>query len=367
MTASIRCWMGCATNWTIRTPGSHQEQQERQRSGISTLRWHRTFGYFLAVSKAKAAVPDHWIRRQTLANEERFITPDLKEREGRIFQLRARRASGNTSCSASYASRWSHGCPNPACRPRRCCTRCPHRSGRCGRQRWLHRTNHHRQPRAAAGGQPTSGGRATTGGNGLHPNDVQLGDGTDLVVLTGPNEWQKLLSAPDRPDPVDGSDRQLVPARSATVGIADRIFTRVLWMIWPPASPLSWWRWPKPPTSSTTQVSVPVLLDEIGRGATFDGLDRLGRGEHLAGDLGSRTVFATHYHELNNLASERDNVANFQVLVEEPVKIWSSSIRCGPAAPAAATASKPPAWPVQTRRATGPSGAGSASGRPGAT
>ena len=72
---------------------SHQEQQERQRSGISTLKLqhHRTFGYFLAVSKAKAtAVPDHWIRRQTLANEERFITPDLKEREGRIFQLRAR-------------------------------------------------------------------------------------------------------------------------------------------------------------------------------------------------------------------------------------------------------------------------------------
>ena len=72
---------------------SHQEQQERQRSGISTLKLqhHRTFGYFLAVSKAKAtAVPDHWIRRQTLANEERFITPDLKERESRIFQLRAR-------------------------------------------------------------------------------------------------------------------------------------------------------------------------------------------------------------------------------------------------------------------------------------
>ena len=67
--------------------------QERQRSGISTLKLqhHRTFGYFLAVSKAKATdVPDHWIRRQTLANEERFITPDLKEREGRIFQLRAR-------------------------------------------------------------------------------------------------------------------------------------------------------------------------------------------------------------------------------------------------------------------------------------
>ncbi|MAU77339.1 MAG: DNA mismatch repair protein MutS, partial [Crocinitomicaceae bacterium] len=72
---------------------AQQERHERQESGISTLKLqhHRTFGYFLAVSKAKAStVPEHWIRRQTLANEERFITPELKEREGRIFQLRAR-------------------------------------------------------------------------------------------------------------------------------------------------------------------------------------------------------------------------------------------------------------------------------------
>ena len=61
-----------------------------------------------------------------------------------------------------------------------------------------------------------------------------------------------------------------------------------------------------------------VLLDEIGRGtATFDSPIAWAVSEHLAGDLGSRTVFATHYHELNNPASERDNVANFQVLVEE--------------------------------------------------
>ena len=62
-----------------------------------------------------------------------------------------------------------------------------------------------------------------------------------------------------------------------------------------------------------------VLLNEIGRGTvTFDDLSiACAVTEHLAGDLGSRTVFATHYHELNNLAAERDNVANFQVLVEE--------------------------------------------------
>ena len=89
-------------------------------------------------------------------------------------------------------------------------------------------------------------------------------------------------------------------------------------MIWPPASPPSWWRWPKPPTSFTTPAIVLGAVDEIKGTATFDGLSiAWAVSEHLAGDLGSRTVFATHYHELNNLAAERDNVANFQVLVEE--------------------------------------------------
>ncbi|MFM7313761.1 MAG: DNA mismatch repair protein MutS, partial [Cyanobium sp.] len=72
---------------------THQERLERQASANPNVRlqYHRTFGYFLAVSRARAStVPDHWIRRQTLANEERFVTPAPKQREGRILQLRAR-------------------------------------------------------------------------------------------------------------------------------------------------------------------------------------------------------------------------------------------------------------------------------------
>ena len=106
-------------------------QQERQRSGISTLKLqqHRTFGCFLAVSKARATTaPDQWIRSQTLANEERFITPDLKELEGRIFQLRTR------ACQREVEQRLVE--------------------------------------------------------TAFIANDVQLGDGTDLV-LTGPNATGK--------------------------------------------------------------------------------------------------------------------------------------------------------------------------------
>ena len=70
-----------------------QELEERKISNINSLKlqYHRSFGYFLAVRKSKALnVPDHWIRRQTLTNEERFVTPELKEREGKIFQIKAR-------------------------------------------------------------------------------------------------------------------------------------------------------------------------------------------------------------------------------------------------------------------------------------
>ena len=305
---------------------SHQEQQERQRSGISTLKLqhHRTFGYFLAVSKAKATtVPDHWIRRQTLANEERFITPDLKEREGRIFQLRAR------ACQREYELfcqlREQVGAmAAPIRQAARAVAALDALTGLADV--------------AASGGYcaPT-----ITDGRGLQleasrhpvveqrlvettytPNDVQLGEGTDLVVLTGPNASGK--SCYLRQIGLIQLMAQIgswVPARSATVGIADRIFTRV-GAVDDLAAGQSTFMVEMAETANILHHASDrslVLLDEIGRGtATFDGLSiAWAVSEHLAGDLGSRTVFATHYHELNNLASERDNVANFQVLVEE--------------------------------------------------
>ena len=86
-----------------------QERKERKISGNNNLKlqYHRTFGYFLAVSKSKACdVPWHWIRRQTLANEERFITPQLKEREGKIFQTKARSAYKKFKVSERHRHRY---------------------------------------------------------------------------------------------------------------------------------------------------------------------------------------------------------------------------------------------------------------------
>jgi DNA mismatch repair protein MutS len=305
---------------------NQQEQQERQRSGISTLRLqhHRTFGYFLAVSKAKAAtVPDHWIRRQTLANEERFITPELKEREGRIFQLRAR------ACQREYEL-----------------------FGQLREQVGVMAGSIREAARAVAGLDALTGLAevAATGNfcapqlsnkrellltSARHPvveqllvetrftpNDVALGSGTDLVVLTGPNASGK--SCYLRQIGLIQLLAQIgswVPAKQARIGIADRIFTRV-GAVDDLAAGQSTFMVEMAETANilhhATSRSL-VLLDEIGRGtATFDGLSiAWAVSEHLAEDLQSRSVFATHYHELNALAGERDNVANFQVLVKE--------------------------------------------------
>ena len=305
---------------------AQQEQQERQHSGISTLKLqhHRTFGYFLAVSKAKASsVPDHWIRRQTLANEERFITPDLKEREGRIFQLRARACQREYELFCQLRERVG-AMAAPIRQAARAVAALDALTGLADV--------------AASGGYcaPTlTDSRVLQLEASRHPvveqrlvetpftpNNVCLGDGTDLVVLTGPNASGK--SCYLRQIGLIQLMAQIgswVPARSATIGIADRIFTRV-GAVDDLAAGQSTFMVEMAETANILHHASDrslVLLDEIGRGtATFDGLSiAWAVSEHLAGDLGSRTVFATHYHELNNLAAERGNVANFQVMVEE--------------------------------------------------
>ena len=129
------------------------------------------------------------------------------------------------------------------------------------------------------------------------PNDVQLGSGTDLVVLTGPNARAKAVVAPIGliqcwPRSAAGC-RPAAPASASPIGSSP---ASAPWMISPPASPPSWWKWPKPPTSCTMPRHAPVLLDEIGRGCHLRRpVDRLGRERTPAADLQARTVFATHH------------------------------------------------------------------------
>jgi DNA mismatch repair protein MutS len=171
---------------------AEQEQLERQLSKNSNLKlqYHRTFGYFLSVSRARSgAVPDHWIRRQTLANEERFITPDLKAREGQIFQMRARAAQREYELFCDLRGADSANTQKRSAGPR-------------GRSRALTRSPAWRRPLPQeVGALPEiTADRSLVIEQGRHPvveqllvedtftpNDSDLGTGIDLVVLTGPN------------------------------------------------------------------------------------------------------------------------------------------------------------------------------------
>jgi len=327
---------------------AQQEAAERRASGIATLKLHhhRTFGYFLAVSKAKAgAVPQHWIRRQTLANEERFVTPELKAREGQIQQLRARAAQrdyelfcalrarvGAQAAAIRSAARLVAELDALAALAEVAATGgycCPELTDPEGPEaRLLH---------IEAGRHPVVEQLLVE--EPFTPNSVALGSTTaasaggdsalrpDLLILTGPNASGK--SCYLRQTGLLQLMAQMgswIPAKSARLGIADRLFTRVgagddL------AAGQSTFMVEMAETANILHHATPrslVLLDEIGRGtATFDGLSiAWAVAEHLAtpparGGLGARSIFATHYHELNALAEQLPHVANAQVLVEE--------------------------------------------------
>jgi DNA mismatch repair protein MutS len=160
------------------------------------------------------------------------------------------------------------------------------------------------------------------------PNSTHLGERSfdplapDLIVLTGPNASGK--SCYLRQVGLMQLLAQIgsfVPAKSATLGICDRIFTRV-GAVDDLATGQSTFMVEMNETANILNHASPnslVLLDEIGRGtATFDGLSiAWAVAEHLAINIKARTIFATHYHELNELASILPNVANYQVTVKE--------------------------------------------------
>jgi DNA mismatch repair protein MutS len=321
---------------------TQQETAERAASGINTLKlqYHRTFGYFLAVSKAKAAsVPEHWIRRQTLANEERFITPELKAREGRILQLKARAAQREYELFCQLRSRVGEQAA-----PIRAAARLVAELDAIASLAEVAATSGYCKPELTDPEGPEA--RLLQIEAGRHPvveqllvdepftpNDITLGfwgsevpneenNKPDLVVLTGPNASGK--SCYLRQTGLLQLMAQIgswIPAKSARMGITDRIFTRVgagddL------AAGQSTFMVEMAETANilhhATDRSL-VLLDEIGRGtATFDGLSiAWAVAEYLADTIGSRSVFATHYHELNELADQLPNVTNAQVLVED--------------------------------------------------
>lgn len=304
------------------------EISERELTGVSNLKvgYNKTFGYYISMPRSKADLaPDSYTRKQTLTNEERYITEELKDRETRILnakdelnqieyeifaQLRAEvgeRASEIRAIAKAVAAvDVLAGLAEIAvyrgyCRPTMI----------AGREINILNGRHPVVEESLPHGffVPNS----TVMGTESHP---------DLIILTGPNASGKscylrqvgLMQ-------LMAQVGSFVPATSATLGIADRIFTRV-GAVDDLATGQSTFMVEMNETANILNhatLNSLVLLDEIGRGtATFDGLSiAWAVAEHLATQIQARTIFATHYHELNELASILDNVANFQVTVKE--------------------------------------------------
>jgi DNA mismatch repair protein MutS len=311
------------------------EVDERARTGIPTLKvgFNKTFGYYISISRAKAdQVPSNYIRKQTLVNEERYITPELKEREARI--LTARDDLNQLEYEIFVALREEVG--SQAEMIRNISRAVAAADVLCGLAELAVHQGYCRPEMVE--------GREITIVDGRHPvveqslpagffvpNSTQLGreeedkgnsSHPDLIILTGPNASGK--SCYLRQVGLIQLIAQIgsfVPARSASLGVCDRIFTRV-GAVDDLATGQSTFMVEMNETANilnhATSRSL-VLLDEIGRGtATFDGLSiAWAVAEYIATEIRARTIFATHYHELNELASLLPNVANYQVTVKE--------------------------------------------------
>ncbi|NER28834.1 MAG: DNA mismatch repair protein MutS, partial [Symploca sp. SIO1C4] len=327
------------------------EVTERERLGISTLKvgYNKTFGYYISIPRSKAnQVPDNYIRKQTLTNEERYITPELKERETRI--LTAREDLNRLEYEIFADLRAEVG--EHAQLIRNLSRAVAAIDVLCGLAEVAVYQGYYRPQMIE--------GRKITIIDGRHPvveqslpaglfvpNSAYLGSREsvvesgeqevtlfsttqpptqpprpDLIILTGPNASGKscylrqvgLIQ-------LMAQTGSFVPASEACLGICDRIFTRV-GAVDDLATGQSTFMVEMNETANilnhATAKSL-VLLDEIGRGtATFDGLSiAWAVAEYLATEIGARTIFATHYHELNELASILPNVANYQVTVKE--------------------------------------------------
>lgn len=308
------------------------EVDERARTGIPTLKvgFNKTFGYYISISRAKAdQVPTNYIRKQTLTNEERYITPDLKEREARI--LTARDDLNQLEYEILVALREEVSAQADVIRNLSRAVAAV--DVLCGLAELAVHQGYCRPEMLSGREIAVMDGRHPVVEQSLPagffvPNSTQLGqesltnDQPDLIILTGPNASGK--SCYLRQVGLIQLMAQIgsfVPARLAKLGICDRIFTRV-GAVDDLATGQSTFMVEMNETANilnhATSRSL-VLLDEIGRGtATFDGLSiAWAVAEYLAMDIRSRTIFATHYHELNELAGMLPNVANYQVTVKE--------------------------------------------------
>ena len=311
---------------------SREELKERKLSKISNLKiqFHKNFGYYISINKSKINLaPQHWIKRQTLTNEERYVTTEIKNSENKIFQVKNRAASKEyeifcelrktvakktkqiRSIAKSIASidallglaitSSENNFVKPTLKP-------------------INKSVKENMTEIIAGRNPIV--EQLLNENKFIANDILFNKNQRLIILTGPNASGKscfirqigLIQ-------ILAQIGSFVPAEKAQIKVVDRIFTRI-GAVDDQSQGQSTFMVEMAETASILNQATSnslVLLDEIGRGtSTFDGLSiAWSVSEYLAKNINCNTIFATHYHELNYLKNFINNIENFQVLVEQ--------------------------------------------------
>ncbi|MEO8233204.1 MAG: DNA mismatch repair protein MutS [Ignavibacteriota bacterium] len=306
------------------------QQDERERTGISSLKvnFNNVFGYYIDISNThKNKIPENYIRKQTLVNSERYITPELKEYEDKILnaqekinELESQLFNEIRAIVANEAETIQKNARVIAMLD------CLNSFAQCAEEYNYVKPNIDESDKIniVQGRHPVVE-RILDPGNKYTPNDTLLDNNEQqIILLTGPNMAGKSVYL-----------RQVglivllaqigsfVPAKEASIGIVDRIFTRVgasdnitagestfLVEMQEAANILN----------NATAKSL-ILLDEIGRGtSTFDGISiawAITEYLHENPDISAKTLFATHYHELNEMAELFPKIKNYKVEVRE--------------------------------------------------
>ncbi len=302
------------------------QKQQSERTGIANLKigYNKVFGYYIEINRSAAdKVPADYVRKQTIKNAERYITEKLKDYETqalsadeKALELEQQLFEQLRRQSAQYVNRLQKLADTIA--------RCDCLTGLA----YLARRRNYIRPKLTAGSECiiNEGKHPVLSemlGAQFVPNDIALtGDAGDILIITGPNMSGKstyirqvallVLMA---------QTGSFIPAKNAEIGLVDRIFTRVgasdelvrgqsTFMVEMTETANI--------INNATDKSL-VILDEVGRGtSTYDGLSLAWAiTEHIAGKIKCRTLFATHYHELTELAELFGNVKNCNVAVRE--------------------------------------------------
>ena len=308
------------------------QRSERERTGIDSLKikFNNVFGYFIEVTKANLdRVPEDYQRKQTMANAERYITPSLKEVEGKVLGAEERSKKIEYDEFIKLRGEVCQHLAELQETADALATLDVLLAFAETAQLYQHTRpvlDDSRRLEIVNGRHPVL--EQTLVEEKFVPNDTTIDpESSRLQILTGPNMAGK--STYIRQVALITLMAQIgafVPAESAHIGLTDRIFCRVgasddlargqsTFMVEMNETSLI--------VNTATDRSL-VILDEIGRGtATFDGLSiAWSVAEHLHDEVQCRTLFATHYHELCDLASTRPGVANFNVAVRE----WNEDI-----------------------------------------